>query len=110
MEELSTYWYNLMSGFGADGWIGPLHQHEMLPRDGAGNDYMSIEWKTLLGDSASPHSLSLAKSESEFLARLPPNGLQITRRYDVDSIIARPLSMKRCNLAFSYAGYAKRVD
>ena len=80
----------------------PLGCPTILTRRDHGNTLTTIDWKALLSRDATriPPRLSLAASQQETLAALQGHPLQLMRRWDIDSLFLRPLS-----LAFFKGGF-----
>jgi len=71
----------------------PLHHADIISREEADLLYPMIPWRDLLAGEADNLSLSLAKSEEEFLATPGARSLHISRSWDVDSFLARITSL-----------------
>ena len=98
MAELTRYWKDRMPSFPAESALPvPLTRRKMLTRDETYTHCSGVRWEQLLaGDREDRPCLSISETEHRFLRSdsfrdLGP--LRITRRWDVDSLIARATTL-----------------
>ncbi|KAI9810551.1 MAG: hypothetical protein M1827_006224 [Pycnora praestabilis] len=72
----------------------PLMNSDILPRDGSYSDYQRIRWRDLLaGDPDNRPGLNLQISEEDSPHLKSLDSIDIDRRWDVDSFLARATSL-----------------
>ncbi len=113
LQQMTQYWRDRLPFPLTAKLPSPLNDSTLLKPNDQYNDYAHVAWQGLLGggDSNIP-KLRVVQSETEFLRSLPSPNIQIERRWDVDSFMARPTSLAahRGGFYLSYRpSYMRRV-
>lgn len=110
LAQITRFWQRRVSPFAPSGITNyPLDLPEIASRNKDPNDHGHIPWQTLLaGGEENPPKLSFLKSENRF----KDAEIQIGRRWDIDSFIARATTLAAHRGGFNLAyrpPYLRRI-